>query len=121
MRFFRRRTSDSSKRSKRVQPPGAEPIEVQIMSPDSLDILRAHDISESGVAVVVPHRFEGCDMDASVQLVLTLPGRRPFLARGKIRHITEEGGPSERFGVEFTEIRARHRAWIASFIAGQRR
>lgn len=86
------------------------------MSPDSLDILPAHDISETGLAVIVPHRFEGCDLDSSVELVLTLPGRRPFQARGKIRHITEEGGPAERFGVEFTEIRSRHRVWIRAFV-----
>ena len=102
-------------------PEGADPVEVQIMSPDSLDILRAHDISETGLAVIVPHRFEDCDLDASVELVLTLPGHRPFLARGKVRHVTEEGGPSERFGVEFTEIRRRHRAWIRSFVEGRLR
>lgn len=92
------------RRTKRIRPPSSYPIEVQIMGSDSLDVLKANDISISGVGVRVPHRFEGCDINAEVQLVITLPNCRPFLARGIIRHITAVYRPNDLFGIEFTQI-----------------
>lgn len=92
------------RRNKRIKPPSSFPIEVQIMGTDSLDVLKANDISVSGVGVRVPHRFEGCNIHSEVELVITLPNCRPFLARGIIRHMTAVYRPNDLFGIEFTHI-----------------
>ena len=74
LRRARSRDPRFDRRPTRVRPlPGAS-VEVQIMGTNSLDILHARDISVRGVGVLVPHLFEGCDIDSRVELVVTLPG-----------------------------------------------
>ncbi len=120
LRFLRR--SVSSKRGSeprdrtRVRPAKNEPVGVHIVGRTSLDILRARDVSETGLGIYVPHRFEGCDIESEVQLVVTLPGERTFLARGIVKHRTLEEGTSPFFGVVFTEIAARHRDRIRAYV-----
>ena len=89
---------------------------MQIVGANSLDILKARDISTTGLSIYVPHRFEGCDIDSEVQLVITLPHQKTFLARGTIRHLTRKDEPSEYFGVEFTDIAAEHQAQLLSYL-----
>lgn len=93
-----------SRTATRVKPVPTKPIEVQIMGSDSLDVLRAKDVSVSGIGVRVPHRFAGCDILSEVELVITLPGGRPFIAQGVVRHSRLEGSSSDFFGIEFTSI-----------------
>jgi hypothetical protein len=100
----------------RVCPTPGAPVEVQIVGPNSIDVLRARDVSQNGVGVFVPHRFEGCEIDSDVQLVITLPGVKTFLARGVIRHVTGRGRSGEYFGVQFTEISERHRDELHEYI-----
>ena len=82
----------------RVCPTPEAPVEVQVVGPNSIDVLRARDVSQNGVGLFVPHRFEGCEIDSDVQLVITLPGVKTFLARGVIRHVTGRGRSGEYFG-----------------------
>lgn len=108
--------SRSRARSIRVQPEPSEPVGVHIVGPNSIDILRARDISESGLGVQVPHRFEGCDIHAEVELVITLPQHKAFVAKGVVRHRTESDD-SPSFGVEFTDISKRHRKLLRSYVS----
>lgn len=88
----------------RVSPAENELIEIHIMGTGFLDIIEARDISEGGTGIHVPSRFEGCNIDAPVEIIITLPHTPSFKAKGNVKHInmkfTEEG----IFGVEFTWI-----------------
>jgi c-di-GMP-binding flagellar brake protein YcgR len=101
---------------RRVQPPPSEPIEVQILSETSIDILHARDISIGGVGVYVPHGFRGCKIEDELDLVITLPRTRTFSAKGVIRHVTGVPDLSGYFGVEFTYVAPEHRALIQEYV-----
>ncbi len=93
------------RRTERVKPLDSHPIEIQIMSNNSIDILRAFDISIKGVGVRIPTHYELDCSNKNVDLVITLPGSRPFQATGIVRHIsTDREKVKPCFGVEFTRI-----------------
>jgi c-di-GMP-binding flagellar brake protein YcgR len=79
-----------------------------------LDVFAARDISAGGVGIVVPHRFEGCAIDQEVDLVISLPGERPFMARGRIVHRTKTH--QEFFGVEFARLSRNHRSLLERYV-----
>ncbi len=119
MRFAwgRNKLSDVERRpARRVRPSRVAPVRIQIIGSNSIDILHARDISVTGLSVYVEHRFAGCDIDQPVELVVTLPGRRTFVTRGVIRHVTRQNEPSTYFGVEFSALSSRHRSEIEGFI-----
>lgn len=101
---------------KRIKPPHSYAIEVQIMGSNSPDVLKASDISVSGVGVRMPHRFEGCNINTEVELVITLPSCGPFPARGIIRHITSIYSSNDLFGIEFTHISDTNRNHLRTYI-----
>ncbi len=68
-----------------------------------LEVLVADDISVGGVGVRVPHGFSIGELENSVELIILLPGHRPFKAEGMIRHRTGTSDQS-KFGVEFTRV-----------------
>jgi c-di-GMP-binding flagellar brake protein YcgR len=86
----------------RVRPSLDEPIEVQLMSENFLDIFEARDISTTGVGIFVAYRFEGCALKSPVDLVMTLPNGDPFRAKGRVVHRTKTD--REFFGVEFVNL-----------------
>jgi c-di-GMP-binding flagellar brake protein YcgR len=90
-------------------------VEVHIMGESSLNILRARDISPSGVGVRAAHGFSAGDLGVELDLVIALPQARSFSARGIVRHRNDDatGG---FFGVEFTDIRSGDRDAIRRFI-----
>lgn len=100
----------------RVAPHYLHPIEVQLVGNGFMDVLKARDISESGIGVEVPHQFKDCDISKDVELIVTLPGVRPFRAKGKIRHRGEVKG-SSFFGLEFTAMPKGARELIALYVA----
>lgn len=100
----------------RYQPPPSMTVEVHIMGAGSLNILRARDISVSGLGVRVPHGFSDADLNHELDLVITLPGRRSFSARGVVRHRNNESVPNF-FGVELTELKAADRDAVRAFVA----
>ena len=87
----------------RFRPHPSHPVSVQIMGPRSIQVLDARDIALKGVGVVLPRGFEGWLESPRVELVITLPGQRPFLARGIVRHHTERHD-TWLLGVEFVEL-----------------
>ncbi|MGI9590052.1 MAG: PilZ domain-containing protein [Myxococcota bacterium] len=101
----------------RYRPRNAHPVEVQIMGPHLLDVLKARDISTTGIGVFVPHRFEGFNLDTQLELVITLPRQRPFLTLGRIRHATERGGESPFFGVQLTQLSRAQRDTLETYLA----
>ena len=106
-------------RSRRAQPAQGKPVHVQIMGEGFLDVFAARDISAGGVSISVPHRFEGCAIDQEVDLVISLPAERPFMARGRIVHRTKTS--HEFFGVEFTRLADSHSALIERYVDGRLR
>jgi len=102
-------------RNDRVVPDTEHPVEVQVMGPGFLDILYARDVSEGGLGLFVSHGFRGCDLEGEVELVVTLPSRKCFGARGIIRHRTEH--EDERFfGLEFTQLSEHNRLALREFV-----
>jgi len=82
----------------------------------SLDVLSARNVSQTGIGVYVPHGFAGCDLDEEVELVVTLPGERAFLARGLIKHRTDGAKEGRHFGLLFTKIARENRSRIRDYV-----
>lgn len=100
----------------RVRPVPSQPVQVQLMGPGLLEIVRARDVSRSGLGLWMPDEFPALAPDDEVELVITLPGRRPLRAAGDVRHVTEL--LTERFfGVELLEISHVHRAALEAYVA----
>ncbi len=124
MRLFRllkKKKKDSGRTrnrrpSPRIRPGESSPVEVQIMGSRSLDIMYARDISVAGVAVYLDHGLEGYDKNEEVEILITLPRERTFLAKGIIRHVSEPDKPDGYFGVEFTDLAERHLEKIRTYI-----
>jgi hypothetical protein len=85
------------------------------MGEEFLDVLSARDISVGGVAVCVPHDFQGCDIDRPVELLIKIGREKPFTARGVIRHLSKNTG-NHFFGVQFTQIAAEHVEQIRHYV-----
>lgn len=79
-----------------------------------LDIFKVRDISVEGVGILVPHHFDGCDLECEVELLLTLPSERPFLAKGVVVHRTQ--AHEDFFGVFFTELSKPSRNAIRRYV-----
>ena len=100
----------------RIKPDPKHPIEIQIMGKNFIDILNAEDISEGGIGIIVPHKFEGCDIDSPVELVITLPPDNCFKAQGKIRHYSQQLTDKGIFGVEFTDMKKKNWKDISLYV-----
>lgn len=88
------------------------------MGPGFLDVLRARDVSQTGLGILVPHGFEGCDLLEAVELIITLPGSPSFSAAGVLRHRTRHGAISF-FGVELTRISERDRLALRAYVSAR--
>jgi PilZ domain len=106
---------DDARQAVRVRPHPSEPIEIQVMSENFLDIFDARDISETGIGIFVPYRFEGCNLKSPIDLVITLPGAEPFLAKGRIVHRTKVA--TEFFGVEFVDLPSSAVVMVEDYVA----
>jgi hypothetical protein len=100
----------------RVVPNHGAPIKLQIMGSGEQGVLLARNVSQTGIGVGIPHEFEGIDLEKGVDLVITLPGDRPFLARGIIKHHSQSGSTGQHFGVQFTQISGDHREKIREYV-----
>ena len=98
----------------RVVPEALVPVRVDINGVDFIEVCKAFDISEGGVRILVPHRFEGCQIDKPVGLIVHLPEpvNKLFKAEGMIRHVA-----SDSFGVRFTTINDRSLELIREYVA----
>lgn len=98
----------------RVAPDARANVTVHINGPDFIEIQKALDISEGGVRLCVPHRFEGCQIDSLVTLVISLPmsDSKPFRLEGRIRH-----AHNDTFGVQFAGVGETARQLLRRYIA----
>ncbi|PJZ69815.1 pilus assembly protein PilZ [Leptospira perolatii] len=100
----------------RVVPFPAQPVQIQLMGNGFLDILVAQDISMGGIAVRVPHGFEGCDLNSEIQILVSLPGYKPFKAKGKIRHLGKSREAQGYFGVQFVSFDPKGKELLSSYV-----
>ena len=101
-------------RSTRVRPASRYPVEVHIMGDKFLDIFRARDISVTGIGIYVPYRFHGCNILEEMDLCISLPHERPFMAKGNVVHRTGDDRPF--FGIVFTSISEKNRLRVQNYI-----
>ncbi len=116
MGWLARKADESTARAERVVPLRVAPVEVQVMGRDSLDVLRARNVSMTGLGVFVPHGFAGFDLEAEVGLIVTLPRTSSFQARGVIKHVTDVIGETKHFGLHFTEVSKPHRKALERYV-----
>jgi hypothetical protein len=86
----------------RVIPDPLNPIIIDLVGENFIDILKAKDIGEGGLSVYVPYQFTGCIIDREIELIITLPKVRSFKTRALIRHKGEKQG--FYFGIAFINI-----------------
>ena len=97
----------------RVRPNAKSPVTLQLMGDGFLEGRRAYDISEGGVAIYVPHNFDGCELTGAIDLIITLGEQRPFIVQAVIRHLAKGDG---YFGVEFIRISEEAREKIRAYV-----
>ncbi len=85
------------------------------MGSDFLEVLHAQDLSTGGVGIRVDHAFSGYDLSSEIKLLLKLPGKRPFLAQGLVRHKASKDG-GEVYGVEFTSLSLEAQTELAAYV-----
>jgi hypothetical protein len=108
------------RRGDRLVPPSSKPAELQIMGQDFLEIPEVRDISETGIAISVPHKFNGHKPTKEVELLLTLHGQGTVRAKGSIRHVSYTRTDTATFGVELVAIDEKDRAKIRDYVANIR-
>jgi len=89
------------------------PVRIDINGEDFIDVLSAVDISEGGLGLKVKHRFEGCNLDDLVSMIVQLPApvSRHFSVMGRIMHISNDS-----FGVSFVGLSDASRNLVRSYI-----
>ncbi len=109
-------SQNSRRRHIRVRPEQNAPIGVDINGENFIEVLRAVDISLGGIGIQVAHMFEGCQIDRSVSVIVTLPtsGGRGFQVDGRIRHVR-----AHRFGVQFVGLADDDRRQLKAYIASR--
>ena len=99
--------------SLRVKPEKETEIRVDLNGENFIDIFYATDISIGGIALRVPHLFEGCKINLPVDCLvrLPIPIDNSFHAQGKIIHIS-----GERFGVAFQNLNENYENMIKDYV-----
>ena len=85
------------------------------MGGNFLEVVYAFDICMGGVGIGVPDSVSAADLGREVDVVITLPGHKPFMTKGKLAHRTDRAGRS-KFGVEFTDLQADHRDSLKAYV-----
>lgn len=65
---------------------------------------------------MVPHGFDPWDIGSEIGLIISIPGERPFLAHGILRHQNERA-PNALFGVEFTQLPDAGRDLLETYVS----
>lgn len=92
------------------------PVEVQVIGSGNLDVLRARNVSTTGLGLYIPHRFAGFDFAKKVELVVMLPGKQPSLTSSVIEHVTGSEDEAHHFGLEFTGLEDFHRRALDEYV-----
>jgi PilZ domain len=100
----------------RIIPTTERPAELQIVGAQFMEMPEIKDVSTTGLAISVPHRFNGETPTQEVEVLLTLHGQGTVRARGEIRHVSHARHSTFSFGVEFVEISDDDRDRIARYV-----
>ena len=100
----------------RFRPRPNQPAQIQIMGPHSLDVHEIRDIALLGVALYLRPDIRAPRIGSRVELILSLPGERPFLACGVVRHRTQVEADRPVLGIEFTALEARRREQLRNYL-----
>jgi hypothetical protein len=97
----------------RVSPQRGAPVRDDINGDDFIEVIKAVDISEGGIRIIVPHRFEGCHTNEPVSLIICLPApiNKELSVKGKIKHVSKDS-----FGVHFIGLDHKARAEVRRYI-----
>ena len=98
----------------RVKPKPEEPVEVQLMGSNFIDVLYAKDISEGGIGIIVEHDFKDYDIGGLIDIIITLPKKKTFKVKGRIIHKNIVN--NHFFGVEFVDISEQNREMIREYL-----
>ncbi|KPA15213.1 Type IV pilus assembly PilZ domain protein [Candidatus Magnetomorum sp. HK-1] len=103
----------NKRRFVRVKPEKKNPVTVNINGKNFLKILYAHNISEGGISVTVPEKFDGCEINKDVSLVISLPKpiKSSFVVSARIIHVE-----NEKFGVKFLDLKDEHRENLKRYV-----
>jgi hypothetical protein len=104
------------RRHSRVAAATTAPVRIDINGKDFIEVLSAVDISEGGMGLSVSHRFEGCNLDDLVSMIVQLPApvNSHFSVMGHIMHISNDA-----FGVAFVGLPQAARQQIRTYIASR--
>jgi len=102
----------------RFRPGPGQPAQIQILGPYSLEVHEIRDLALRGVALYLRPDIRAPQVGARVELILSLPGERPFLACGVVRHRTHEAGDRPFLGIEFTVMESRRRDQLRNYLEG---
>lgn len=97
----------------RVEPEEGKPIRVDVNGNGFIDVFNATDISQNGIGVSVPHKFENCRTDSEVSLLVSLPAPVSGSVRvnGIIRHVD-----SSQFGIMFIDLTDEDKEKIRAYV-----
>lgn len=88
-----------------------KPVKIDINGDNFIDVVTVKDISMGGVGISVKHRFEGCLINNSVKLIVSLDENTSFTTYAKIKYVT-----GNFFGVQFENLSKRSRKILKKFI-----
>ena len=73
LRFGSLSSNNEKRRFTRVTPRAQQPIAVQLIGEGFIEMLRARDISEGGLAVSIHHDVDPSAFTSEVQIIVSLP------------------------------------------------
>ena len=106
---------DSSPKKVSIVNDDNESIRIDIVGKNYVDIVKARDISFSGIAVSVPHFIIDCKIGEIVDCIISLPHKREIKAKGKIKQVGEKS--NFYFGIEFTKMDKQSETYLKDFLA----
>ncbi len=96
---------EEKRRQPRVEPQSGQPLPVQIVGGETVEIGIVQDISESGIGIRISgHRIPSCGEQTTVDVILVLPEAPPLTLRGVVRRVDESAAVQGFYGLEITDI-----------------
>lgn len=108
-------SDEDPRKEKRYIPDPEKPIRVDIYGENFIEIVKARDISLSGVGVIVPDLIPNYTTSVDINCVITLPFQTSFKVKGIIRHV----GSDDKFyfGIEFVDLSEENAEKIREYIS----
>jgi len=111
------RTSDEHRRFPRFRPDDRRPVELQLPVLDHRNWMRVQDLSEGGAAVETPLELGDFDLVGASPVIVSLPGRLPFKASVRLRHLHGRPGGRLVCGFQFTDLPTAGRRELRNYLS----